>query len=70
MILLLTGLGVIALGALWFLQGSELVHIQPVLCAADCEPVVGHQPVWQLAGVVAILTGALASLAALRKLRR
>lgn len=70
MILLLTGLGAIALGALWFLQGSDLVHIQPVLCAADCEPVVGHQPVWQLAGAVAILTGTLASLAALRKLRR
>lgn len=66
--LLLTGLGVAALGTLWFLQGSDLVHMQPVLCAADCEPVVGHQPAWQLAGAAAVSAGGFASIVAVRKL--
>lgn len=64
------GIGVLALGLLWFLQGSALLHIEPVLCTADCTPIVGHQPAWQVAGGVAILLGALAIALAVRKLRR
>lgn len=31
----------VALGALWSLQGADLVRIRPILCFADCEPLVG-----------------------------
>lgn len=70
MSVLAVGLAVSGVGILWFLQGSDLVHIQPIACVGDCEPVVGHHPEWQLAGVVAVLTGALATTLAVRKLRR
>jgi hypothetical protein len=66
----LLGLAVTALGTLWFLQGSDLLHIEPILCATDCDPVGGHQPAWQLAGLAAVLAGMLATTLALRKLRR
>ncbi len=29
------------LGLLWFLQGSDLVHIKPILCFANCQPITG-----------------------------
>lgn len=64
------GLGVIAIGILWFLQGSDLVRIDPVACVGDCEPIVGHRPGWQAAGGVAVVAGAVVSTAAVRKLRR
>jgi hypothetical protein len=64
------GLAVIAVGLLWFLQGSDLVHIDPIACAANCEPIVGYRPAWQVAGAVAVLTGALATTLAVRKVRR
>lgn len=63
------GLAVSGVGILWFLQGSDLVHIEPIACVGDCEPVVGHHPAWQVAGAVAVLTGALATTLAVRKLR-
>lgn len=64
------GLAVSGVGILWFLQGSDLVHIEPIACVGDCEPIVGHHPEWQVAGAVAVLTGALATTLAVRKLRR
>lgn len=64
------GLLAVGLGLLWFLQGSDLVHIDPIACASDCEPIVGHQPGWQVAGAVATAIGALASALAVRRLRR
>jgi len=68
--LFVAGLGVLALGTLWFLQGSDLLHVEPVLCAGECETVSGHQPTWQLAGAAAFLAGGLASTVAVRRLRR
>lgn len=58
-----------ALGMVWFLQGSDLVHLEPVLCVAECQPVVGHQPTWQAAGAGAILAGAAVTTLAVRKWR-
>lgn len=63
------GVGVGALGALWFLQGSDLVHIDPILCVGDCEPVVGHHPRWQIAGAAAVAGGALITTLAVRRRR-
>lgn len=46
-----------ALGILWFLQGSDIVHIRPILCVANCEPITGHTPLWQVIGAVAFIAG-------------
>ncbi len=64
------GLGVIAVGLLWFLQGSDLVHIDPIACTGKCEPVRGHQPGWQVAGTAAVAIGLVALTTGWRKVRR
>lgn len=66
---LVTGLAAGGIGLLWFLQGSDLVHVEPIACVGDCEPVVGHHPEWQIAGIVGVLVGALSTTYALRQLR-
>ena len=53
------GVVITLLGLLWFLQGADLLHIQPILCIADCEPVVGGSTTWLVAGAVAMLAGIL-----------
>ena len=52
MALAAAGLGVSGVGCLWFLQGSDLVHIEPIACVGDSEPIVGRHPEWQVAGAV------------------
>lgn len=69
MSLVVVGLTVMALGVLWFLQGSDLIRIDPIACAGNCEPMVGHHPGWQAAGAIAATTGALATTVSVRKLR-
>ena len=54
---MLVGAVLVALGALWVLQGADLVRIKPVLCVADCQPLVGGSPVWLTVGIVALLAG-------------
>jgi len=49
---------ILLLGLLWFLQGSDLVHIKPILCFADCEPVPGKSLQWQIMGAAAFVAGA------------
>ena len=68
---LVAGLAVGGVGLLWFLQGSDLVRFEPIACAGDCEPLVGHHPEWQVAGIAAVLVGGLLiSLAVLKLLSR
>lgn len=57
---LLTGLGVllVALGALWALQGADLVHVKPVACVADCAELQGPSPTWLIAGLATLAVGA------------
>jgi hypothetical protein len=47
------------LGLLWFLQGADVLHVQPILCVADCEPVIGGSTTWLIAGALAMLVGIL-----------
>ena len=54
---LVFGILIAMLGALWFLQGSDMVHIKPILCFGDCEPVTGLSPQWQISGIIAIVIG-------------
>jgi hypothetical protein len=63
------GLAVSGVGILWFLQGSDLVHIEPIACAGECEPIAGHHPEWQVAGGVAVLVGVITTTLATRPRR-
>jgi putative Ca2+/H+ antiporter (TMEM165/GDT1 family) len=47
------------LGLLWFLQGSDLVHVKPILCFANCEPITGKSLTWQITGAIFFIVGAL-----------
>jgi hypothetical protein len=53
------GAVLVLLGTLWFLQGADIIRIDPVLCVAKCEPIAGPQPAWLATGLVAFFVGAL-----------
>ncbi len=53
------GIGTTLLGLLWLLQGADVVRVRPILCLADCEPLVDGSVGWAIAGVIAMVTGAL-----------
>ncbi|MEZ4457629.1 MAG: hypothetical protein R2882_13940 [Gemmatimonadales bacterium] len=54
-----SGAILLLLGVLWMLQGADVVHIKPVLCFADCEPLVGGSATWVVVGLVVAAVGAL-----------
>lgn len=58
------------LGLLWFLQGSDIVHIKPILCFADCEPITGRSIQWQIIGAIVFAVGTIIIYASLRRLKR
>jgi hypothetical protein len=64
------GIVLVLLGALWSLQGADVVHIKPILCIADCEPLVGGSRTWLVVGLVAIAIGVLLLLGQRIQLRR
>ena len=45
------------LGLLWFLQGSDLVPIKPILCFANCQPITGKSTTWQIIGGACFMIG-------------
>jgi len=47
------------LGILWTLQGADILHIKPILCFANCEPLLGGSTTWLVIGVIAVVLGAL-----------
>jgi hypothetical protein len=47
----------IALGALWSLQGAGVVHVKPILCVADCTELQGASGQWLATGVGTIALG-------------
>jgi len=53
----LAGAFIAALGLLWFLQGMAIVEMRPILCVADCEPIVGGSLFWAAAGVIMFIIG-------------
>lgn len=69
-VLAVFGVIVAALGALWLVQGLGVVEIAPVLCVADCEPVIGGSVQWVVTGVVALMAGLVSIRAGLRRIRR
>lgn len=63
----IVGLLAVLLGGLWLLQGLGLVHVKPILCFADCEPVQGPSAVWAVVGGVLLLAGLAALARAVRR---
>ena len=57
----------ILLGGLWLLQGLGVVHIRPILCFADCEPIQGASRAWAIIGLLTITVGAIAIFFSLKK---
>lgn len=57
--LLFLGIILTLLGLLWFLQGSDIIHLKPLLCFANCEPIVGKSLQWQIIGAITFIVGVL-----------
>ncbi len=55
--LFFVGIIMIFLGLLWFLQGADIIHLKPLLCFTNCEPITGKSPQWQIAGAVIFIVG-------------
>jgi hypothetical protein len=53
----LTGLILVALGLLWFLQGIAILNQCPVLCFADCECITGGSLFWEVVGAITLIIG-------------
>ena len=51
------GIVLVALGLLWSLQGAELIQVKPILCVANCEPMVGGSVLWLIVGIGALAAG-------------
>lgn len=47
----------VALGALWSLQGTGVVHLKPILCVAGCTEMQGASGQWLATGIGAIFAG-------------
>ena len=47
----------VVLGALWALQGAGIVHVKPILCAADCTELQGASGQWLATGIGTIAIG-------------
>ncbi len=51
------GVLLIALGALWSVQGAGIVHLKPIMCFADCTELRGASGQWLATGLGAIAAG-------------
>jgi hypothetical protein len=54
----IVGVLILALGGLWFLQGTGIVVIEPIACVGECTALTGPSLTWALAGLAAMLVGA------------
>jgi hypothetical protein len=52
------GIILVIIGLVWFLQGTGILQLCPILCFADCECVTGGSRFWEAAGIIAVITGA------------
>ena len=51
------GLFAVLMGGLWLLQGLGIVHLQPILCFADCAPLQGPSITWAVIGALVFTAG-------------
>lgn len=66
---ILVGAFIAFLGLLWFLQGTGILHMRPIMCVADCEEIVGTSPTWAIAGAVAVILGVLIAVLSVKRFR-
>jgi hypothetical protein len=64
---ILLGVGLTLLGLLWLLQGADLLHIRPILCVTNCEPVEGGSIAWMTAGALVLAGGLVLTAAGVRR---
>ncbi|MBP1927820.1 hypothetical protein J2741_000367 [Methanolinea mesophila] len=57
------------LGLLWFLQGTGILHLRPVVCATNCEEIVGTSLTWAITGAVALIIGSFIAVMSVQRLR-
>jgi len=69
-LILVAGVIGVLLGGLWLLQGLGVVHIQPILCVADCAPIEGTSPTWAGIGFLMVAAGAIAIYYSLKRRTR
>ena len=65
----LVGVIVALLGLLWFLQGTGILLLCPVLCFVDCECVMAGSPFWEAVGAIAFIIGIVIVGVSVRRLR-
>ena len=65
----LVGAFVAFLGLLWFLQGTGILRMRPILCVANCEEIVGPSPLWAVAGAIAFIIGTIVIVVSVRRVR-
>lgn len=58
------------LGTLWFLQGADLIHLEPVACVADCTPIEGGSVTWLLIGLATAVLSPIVTFRCIRYLKR
>ena len=58
------------LGTLWFLQGADLIHLNPIACIANCTPVEGMSIAWLLVGLTTVALSLFVTTHCVRYLRR
>ena len=69
-ILALLGMVFTLLGVLWFLQGADLIHFEPVVCVANCKPLTGPSTTWLLTGLTTVVVGLIVIIRCIRYLKR
>ncbi|MFA4941538.1 MAG: hypothetical protein WC582_03000, partial [Patescibacteria group bacterium] len=55
--IILVGIIAILFGLLWFLQGTSIIQICPILCFADCKCLTGGSLLWTIVGLITIFIG-------------
>jgi len=66
----LSGIVAALLGVLWSLQGANLIHLEPIACVANCEPLTGPSTTWLLTGLATVVIGLIVTIGCIRYLKR
>ncbi len=66
---ILVGAFIAFLGLLWFLQGTGILQMRPLLCVANCEGIAGTSPSWAIAGAVVFILGSAITVVSARRFR-
>lgn len=61
------GLVAVLLDVLWLLQGLGIVHLRPILCFTDCDPVHEPSAKWAVTGAAVLAVGVIVMLWPLKR---